>query len=83
MDEKKAKALVNKLIDIAYEAGYQHNSDMAWNSKHNVLYIGDEIVRHLTTRPSRAAGACADWKSCLSAMAGCAKSCPRYRSPPA
>ena len=37
----------------------------------------------LTSRPSRATEACADWKSCLNAQAGCNTPCPRYKPPPA
>lgn len=49
MDEKDAKALVKKLTDVAYEAGFQHNSKMIWNCRENTISLGDEIVRHLTT----------------------------------
>ena len=52
MDVKTAKALVKNLIDVAYEAGMQHNSTMIWNTQNNAMNIGDEIVRHLTHKPT-------------------------------
>lgn len=58
MDSKQAKELVKKLIDIAYEAGFQHNSKMIWNCRESNMILGDEIIHHLTSRSSRAAECC-------------------------
>ena len=43
----------------------------------------DEICRHLTSRSSRAATACAESKSCLNAKAGCSIPCLWHKPPPA
>ncbi len=59
MNKEDAKALVRNLIDVAYEAGVQHNSQKTWNSRKNALELGDEIIRHLTSHLGKAADACA------------------------
>ncbi len=59
MDEKDANALVKKLIDVAYEAGFQHNSNLRWNCQYNTMDIGNEIIRHLTSKSSQPPTVCA------------------------
>ena len=43
----------------------------------------EKLKRNLTSRLSRAARVCAYWKSCDDFNIICAKSCPRYKPPPA
>lgn len=52
MNEKDAKILVRQLIDVAYEAGVQHNSEMIWNCRENTMSLGNKMVRHLINKSS-------------------------------
>jgi len=62
MDKKDAKALVKKLTLSAYVVGQHSNNTeslMFKSEEKKALKLGDEIVHHLTSHSSRAAGACA------------------------
>jgi len=61
MDEKKAKQLIKKLSDAAFIAGqYSANpkSIMFLSESEKAISLGNEVVRHLTSRSSRAAYDC-------------------------
>jgi len=86
MNEEDAKSLVNKLINAVFVVGQNHRnqSSLLYKSEEKkALKLSDEIRRQLTTSPSRAVEACADWKVCSNAQAGCNTPCPRYNPLPA
>ncbi len=52
-----------------------------WHYKTEAIKIWNN--RHLTSRQSRAANACALWTSCCNVKSGCPNPCTCYKPPPA
>jgi len=86
MDEIQAKKLIKKMLQAAYMAGkhgVNTNSLLAISNEKKAIDLGDEIVRHLTSSSSRAAGAEASWaETALSGIVTQMKA-DRKKPPPA